>query len=120
MKFSEALRIVDNIESENYTDIEKLAAVDEMLDAGFEPNSVTKKGLMAVIRYLYNKTEITPKELLAIKAVNYGCNTNKKCAASTYITNVHDLNKTEEISFCEAIRTVFRLIDRLEGEMKNV
>ncbi|MEA4831586.1 hypothetical protein SDC9_109053 [bioreactor metagenome] len=63
---------------------------------------------------LPREIEISPEELLAIKAVNYGCNTNRRCATGTYITNVHDLDNAEKISFCEAIKIVFDLIDRLE------
>lgn len=62
-------------------------------------------------------SEITHRELLAIKAVNFGCSMNRKFNSSgTYITDVHDIENAERISFCEAVEVVFGLIDRLEAE----
>lgn len=80
MKYSKALRIIDNIESESYTDDEKLTAVGEMLNAGFTPNSVTKDGLMAVIRYLQNKKTEVKRGKWIYTAILDSADSEMKCS----------------------------------------
>lgn len=103
MKYSKALRIIDNIESESYTDDEKLTAVGEMLNAGFTPNSVTKDGLMAVIHYLHNKkSEIKRGEWKYIAYIDC-TDSEMECSNCGYtITGTADtiVEKTDEYKYC--------------------
>lgn len=63
--------------------------------------------------------KISEKELLAIKAVNYGCIKNTKVrAGGTFVENIFDPDNRKEITFDDAIITVLELIKRIE-EVKN-
>lgn len=61
------------------------------------------------------KIEINEKELLAIKAVKYGCETNKRLIMSSYLADVTAVGTEQEqsIGFGEAINIVTDLLDRL-------
>ena len=59
------------------------------------------------------KLELTEKEVLALKAVAYGCNKNKKLAGSTYIEDIK-AEKSKEITFYDALIAVFSIIDRID------
>ena len=54
MKLSEAIHIVNNIDSNEIDDIEKGRAILEIKDAE-TLNSVTKKDLMKVIKWLFDR-----------------------------------------------------------------
>ena len=58
------------------------------------------------------KIEINEKELLAIKAVKYGCETNKRLVMSSYLTAI-GTEQEQSIGFGEAINIVTDLLDRL-------
>ena len=58
------------------------------------------------------KIEINEKELLAIKAVKYGCETNKRLIMSTYVADIGTEHE-QSIGFGEAINIVNDLLDRL-------
>ena len=59
------------------------------------------------------KIEINEKELLAIKAVKYGCETNKRLIMSSYLADVTAVGTEQEqsIGFGEAINIVTDLGD---------
>ena len=64
--------------------------------------------------------EINEKELLAIKAVNYGCMKNTRVrVGGTFVENISDPKNRKEITFDDAILTVMELIKRIEGEKNN-
>lgn len=53
---------------------------------------------------------LTEEEIIALKAVAYGCNINKKLARGQFLER-----KTNKIvSYIEALKTVYELIERLE------
>lgn len=57
--------------------------------------------------------EISKKDLLALKAVCYGCNTNRKLAKGdgpTYCIFDDNMKVKEEITFFEALERVYDLI----------
>lgn len=55
--------------------------------------------------------------ILALKAVVYGTNTNRRLnATSIFVHNIHSIN-SEQIKFIEAIRIVNEYIDTLTGEV---
>lgn len=60
------------------------------------------------------RLELTDKQLLALKAVAYGCNKNKKLVGSSYVCGINS-EKTQDISFYEALAVVYELLDKLEG-----
>ena len=64
------------------------------------------------------KLELTEKEVLALKAVAYGCNKNKKLVGSTYIEDIK-AEKPKEISFYDALIAVFSIIDHIEEEQNG-
>lgn len=64
-------------------------------------------------------SELTEKHILALKAVAYGCNKNRKLDGALFISNIHATNQ-ETISFFEALSIVYELIDKLENENQNV
>ena len=61
------------------------------------------------------KLELTEKEVLALKAVVYGYNKNKKLVGSTYIEDIK-AEKPKEITFYDALIAVFSIIDRIDDE----
>lgn len=63
------------------------------------------------------KLELTEKEVLALKAVVYGCNKNKKLVGSTYIEDIK-AEKPKEITFYDALIAVFSIIDRIDDEQE--
>ena len=58
---------------------------------------------------------LTDKQILALKAVAYGCNKNKRLVGASYISEIHSA-KTQDISFYEALIVVYELLDKLEGD----
>ena len=67
---------------------------------------------------------MTSKELLALKAVCYGCNKNKKCGDGATFVIYEDivnnnLNIKEEITFYEALKIMYEFIDNIEVENDN-
>lgn len=59
------------------------------------------------------KLELTESEILALKAVAYGCNKNKRLDGSTFIEDIHSEN-LKSISFYDALIAVYEIIDKLE------
>lgn len=57
---------------------------------------------------------LTDEELLALNAVVYGCNTNRKLVYAKYMQGVHSENP-QTIPFDKAIEIVQKLIIRLEN-----
>lgn len=57
---------------------------------------------------------LTDKQILALKAVAYGCNKNKRLVGSSYICDIHS-TKTQDISFYEALTLVYEILDKLDG-----
>ena len=66
------------------------------------------------------KLELTENEVLALKAVAYGCNKNKKLVGSTYIDDIKAKNP-KSISFYDALIAICSVIDSIEesGERKT-
>ena len=54
------------------------------------------------------------RELLALRAVAYGCNTNRKCAMGTFVYDVKNYKEENAIDFDDAIISVYDLIKRIE------
>ena len=67
-----------------------------------------------LVKVLDNLT-ISEIDLLSLKAVLHGCNTNRKLVGSHFVHNIHDSKNRKEISFEKAIQNVMSLIERLEG-----
>nr|DAQ28893.1 MAG TPA: hypothetical protein [Caudoviricetes sp.] len=57
---------------------------------------------------------LSEKELLALRAVCYGCNTNKRLIGSTFVENFRDPDRRQEIDFSEALEIVHNLIEKME------
>lgn len=62
---------------------------------------------------------LTQKELLALKAAVYGCNTNKKCGSNaTFVvfdrTDKSSINIKEEIPYSDALEIMFNFIEQEE------
>lgn len=73
---------------------------------------------------LASSKKLTPKQLLALKAVVYGCNTNRKCGDGGIFVVYEDVEKKnfnikEEIAFVEALKIMFELIEKEEQEVKD-
>lgn len=60
------------------------------------------------------RLDLTSKQILALKAVAYGCNKNKRLVGSSYVCNINSA-KTQDISFYEALVEVYELLDKLES-----
>jgi hypothetical protein len=58
---------------------------------------------------------VTEKQLLALKAVAYGCNKNKRLVGATYVSDIFDENP-QEISFFDALNIVYEIIDEMDGD----
>lgn len=64
--------------------------------------------------------EITEKQILALKAVIYGCNTNRRLVGSVFVSGIGSESE-QTISFYDAIRIAddlleqFLLLRRKEG-----
>lgn len=58
---------------------------------------------------------LTDKQILALKAVAYGCNKNKRLVGASYLCDIHSA-KTQDISFYEALTIVYEILDELDGE----
>ena len=61
-----------------------------------------------------NYIQLTDKELLALKAVAHGCNTNRKCYMSTFVYDVKNYKEENSIDYDDAITTVYNLIYGIE------
>jgi hypothetical protein len=59
--------------------------------------------------------DLTDMQMLALKAVAYGCRTNKRLEGSLFIENFSSPNR-QTVSFSEALCVVYELIDKFEGE----
>lgn len=59
--------------------------------------------------------DLTDKQILALKAVAYGCNKNKRLVGSSYVLGIFDINQ-QEISFFEALDIVYEIIGKLEDD----
>ena len=57
--------------------------------------------------------EISEKQLLALNAVVYGCNTNKRLAGASFMSGIGSDNP-KTISFYEAIGIVSEMLEKLE------
>lgn len=60
-------------------------------------------------------TSLSDKEILALRAVAYGANTNKKLVAGIFTVYNDDRSVKEMIPFDEAIKTVYALLDKVMG-----
>lgn len=56
---------------------------------------------------------LSDKEILALRAVAYGANTNKKLVAGFFTVYNDDRSVKEMIPFDEAIETVYALLDKI-------
>ena len=61
-------------------------------------------------------TTLTEKEILALRAVAYGANTNKKLVAGFFTVYNDDRSIKEMIPFDEAIETVYALLGKIMEE----
>ena len=62
---------------------------------------------------------LTDTEILALRAVVYGCNTNRRCFGASFLRRNFDESGNEEmITFFTAIESVSDLLDRLD-ELKE-
>ena len=59
---------------------------------------------------------LSKKELLALKAVYFGCRKNKRLIGSTFVENFRDPDRRKEIDFSEALEIVHDLIEKMEVE----
>jgi hypothetical protein len=57
---------------------------------------------------------LTDKQILALKAVAYGCNKNKRLVGASYVCDIHSA-KTQDISFYEALNIVYEMLDELDS-----
>ena len=66
------------------------------------------------------KLELTENEVLALKAVVYGCNKNKKLVGATYIEDIKAESR-KSISFYDALIAIYSVIDSIEenGERRE-
>jgi ribosomal protein S8E len=60
-------------------------------------------------------TPITEEEIFALKAVAYGCNTNRKLQSINGSAKFLERETNKAVSFEEALVTVYRLIERLSN-----
>lgn len=63
--------------------------------------------------------EVSDKQLLALKAVVHGCNTNKRLVGASYMSNIRS-EKPEMISYYEAIKTVDEMLSQPTIEAEPV
>ena len=57
--------------------------------------------------------DLTDKQILALKAVAYGCNKNKRLVGASFVSGINS-SKTQDISFYEALTLVYDILDKLE------
>lgn len=57
------------------------------------------------------KVTLSEEEIFALRAVAYGCNTNKKLVCGHFL----DMKTNKTVSFEDALTTVYELLERLEG-----
>lgn len=60
---------------------------------------------------LSSRKLITDQEIFALRAVAYGCNTNKKLLGGHFL----DRKTNKTISFENALVTVYEMIERMKG-----
>ena len=58
-------------------------------------------------------TPITEEEIFALKAVAYGCNTNRKLQSVNGSAKFLEIETNKTVKFEEALVAVYRLIERL-------
>lgn len=56
---------------------------------------------------------IDDKAILALKAVVYGCNTNRRLVCGHFAHNIHNPDKMQTIEFAEAIQISSLVIEKL-------
>lgn len=61
-------------------------------------------------------TALTEKEILSLRAVAYGADTNKKLVAGFFAVYNDDRSVKEMIPFAEAIKTVYALLGKIMEE----
>lgn len=64
-------------------------------------------------------SNISKKQLLALKAVLYGANTNKKLVGGEYMIWTESPQNSETIPFVEAIQIIMKLISEIEENNTN-
>lgn len=62
---------------------------------------------------------LSEKELLALKAVYFGCIKNMRLAECTFLENFRDPDGRQEIDFSEALEIVYDLIEKRDKETAN-
>ena len=62
---------------------------------------------------------VPEKQMLAIKAVVYGCNTNKRLVGASYMANIRS-ESPEMISYYEAIKAVYEMLEQSTIEAEPV
>lgn len=76
-----------------------------------ETKSMLAKYQDEVVPKLREQTQLlTEEELFALKAVAHGCNTNRKLVGAVHL----EIGTEKSVSYSEAIKTVYALIERLE------
>ena len=58
---------------------------------------------------------VNEEQVLALNAVFYGCNTNKRLVGSTYLQGLKS-NHPKEIKFYDALKIVSELLESMEQE----
>ena len=71
-------------------------------------------------RYQKLADELSHEDLLALRAVAYGANTNKKLVCGIFTVYNDDRSVKEQIPFSEAIETVYTLLGRIMEGNTNV
>ena len=74
--------------------------------------------MKAVMSKLHSEKEhsqkeqsLTEQEIFALRAVAYGCNTNKKLVCGSFL----DMKTNKTMSFEDALVRVYKMLERLEG-----
>ena len=62
---------------------------------------------------------LSEKELLALKAVCFGCRKNVRLTGSTFVENFRDSVRRQEIDFLEALEIAYDLIEKMDKEIAN-
>lgn len=57
------------------------------------------------------QVSLTEEEIFALRAVAYGCNTNKKLVCGSFL----DMKTNKTVSFEDALVTVYKLLERVDA-----
>jgi hypothetical protein len=68
-------------------------------------------------KQLYEEAKITDEEIFALKAVAYGCNTNRRLQPA-YGAAFLDGDTKQTVKFEDALITVYKLIERLSSSKR--